>query len=214
MKIKDKLKGKEYLIDIYTTLEKNLQFDREFYAMNNIVTKMYDIDKNMAIDWTIHLLNKYASKGLTDYKNGYDKEANIRDFIETLVIDLCKNLSYKDIIFLIHDNITQYSCRFYLWQFILSSETFNCYFADYMEEKLKNNDYEELTKIIKNVVDYQGYIEEEVFDIVNFISNIIEQFIYEDFIKQKQLDFLYSLIDYVPTESDKSYLKSFFIDYI
>ena len=62
-------------MDLFQKLNKNLQFEREFYAMEEIVEGMYQYDKEKAIEWTIYLLNKFTTKGLSDFKNGYCKEA-------------------------------------------------------------------------------------------------------------------------------------------
>ena len=182
--------------------------------MNHIVHKMYEYDKNMAINWTIHLLNKYTLKGLADYNNEYVSETGIMEFIKNLIIDLNKNLSYKEIILLIHNKIEKGFNRFYLWQFLLRSSQFYNYLMNFIEEKLKQNEYKELEELINSIIDNQNFIDEDVFNLVEFLSDIIEHFIDEDFITQDNLDYLYSLIDYVPSDYDKCYLKSLFIDYL
>ena len=135
MKIKDELKGKEYLINLYETLIKNLQFDREFESMNHIVHKMYEYDKNMAKEWTIYLLNKYTVKGLADFGNEYNSEPAIMEFIKQLITDLQKNFSYKEIILIINNKIEKGFNRFYLWRFLLKDSPFYDYFKDFIEKK-------------------------------------------------------------------------------
>ena len=63
-------------------------------------------------------------------------------------------------------------------------------------------------------MDNQNFINADVFDLVEFLSNIIEYFLGKDFINQENLNYLYSLVDYATTDYDKCYLKSLFIDYL
>lgn len=212
------MQGKDYLIDLFQTLDKNLQYDREFYAIEEIVDKMYNYDKNQAIEWTIHLLNKFASKGLADYKNGYCKEANITSFIEELIFKLCANLPYKEIMYLIHDKIVNAFNRIFIWKFILNSEKFNTYFTDQIEKALIRNDntkFEEVKKLFLCILDNQNLIEEDAIDLIDFLSDIFDTYVNKHYIKsQKQLDFFYSLLQYIPHQPDNALLKSYFIDFI
>ncbi len=212
------MQGKEYLIDLFQTLDRNLQYDREFYAVEEIVDKMYQYDKEQAVEWTIHLLNKFAAKGLADFKNGYDYESNVNSFIEELIIMLCNNVSYKQIIHLIHDKIVHGYNRIYIWKFILKGDNFNSYFMDYIEKKLnKNNDkdFEELKTSFGYIMDNQNLIEEDAIDLIDFLCEILETFVNKEYIKnQKQLDFFYSLLDYIPCQPNNALLKSYFIDFI
>lgn len=214
IKIKEQLRGKEFLIDLYNILERNLQLDREFYAINRIVDKMYIFDKELANKWAIHLINKFASQALTDYKNNYDNSANIKSFIEELVIIFCEHNDYQTVIKLIHDKISLYQSRFFIWRFIVYSKEFNDYFFQLLEHDMKRNRYDTITRIIKSIIDSQCYIEEGIFDSVDFLARIIETTIDKEYIKQGQLDFLYSLTGYVPLDLDKAYLKSYFVKFI
>lgn len=212
------MQGKEYLMDLFETLNKNLQFEREFYAMEEIVEGMYQYDKEKAIEWTIYLLNKFTTKGLSDFRNGYCKEANINSFIEGLLFTLGINVPYEKLIHLIHDNIFHACDRIYIWKFILNSENFNAYFREIIEITLnKNNDkeYTELKNLFACILDNQNLIEEDVFDLVEFLIKIFETFVDNEYIKnQKQLDFFYSLLEYVPCQPENAVLKSYFIDFI
>ncbi len=218
IKVKDELQGKEYLIDLFQTLDKNLQYEREFYAMEEIVEKMYQYDKEQAIEWTMYLLNKFATKGLSDFRNGYCKEADVNSFIEGLMFTLCINVPYKNLIYLIHNKIFHACDRIYIWKFVLNSENFNAYFIDYIQEILnQNNDkeYTELRNLFACILDNQNLIEEDAFDLIDFLIKIFDTFVDKEYIKnQKQLDFFYSLLEYVPYQPDNALLKSYFIDFI
>ena len=208
------MQGKEYLIDLFQILNKNLQYNREFYAIEEIVDKMYLYDKEKAIEWSIYLLNKFSTKGLADFKNG---ESDIISFIEELLIMLCANVSYKEIIPLIHDKIV-HDNRIYIWKFILDTKNFNSYILDYIEETIdKNNDkeFKELKTFFGYIADNQNLIEEDAINLIDFFCEILETFVNKEYIKnRKQLDFFYSLIEYVPYQPENALLKSYFIDFI
>lgn len=205
-------------MDLFQALDKNLQYDREFNAIEKIVDKMYQYDKNIAIEWTTHLLNKFSAKGLADFKNGYNSESDIASFIEELLIILCANVSYKEIIPLIHDKIVHGYNRIYIWKFILDTKNFNSYIMDYIEETInKNNDkeFEDLKTTLAYILDNQNLIEEDAIDLIDFLCEILETFVNEEYIKnQKQLDFFYSLLEYIPYQPENTLLKSYFIDFI
>lgn len=214
IKIKESILGKAFLIDLYNTLERNLQLDREFQAINHVVEKMYHFNKEQANIWVIHLINKYACQGLVDYKNNYDNSANIKDFLEELVKSFCSHNDYKTVIQLIHDKVQLYQSRFFIWKFIIYSNEFHEYFFQLLEHDMKMSRYDTISRIIQNIIDNQCFIEEGIFDSVDFLAQIIEHEIEKDYIQQKQLNFLYSLIDCVTDDFDKAYLKSYFINFI
>lgn len=214
MKINDKLNGKNFLTDLFHTLDKNLQNEREFSAVQEIVREMYKYDSKRAIKWTIHLLNKYGSKGLSNYNN----HANVNNFLEEIIIMLCDKISYKRIIPLVHNKIVNTYNKVYIWKFLFQNENFNSYFLDYIEQTIiKNNDegYKELKTNISYIMDHQHLIDKEAIDFTNFLCDILDTFINGKYIKnQKQLDFFYSLLDYIPYQPDNALLKSYFINYI
>lgn len=214
LKINDKLKGKEFLIDVYTVIQRNPQLDRDFFALNSIIKKMYFFDKDLANQWTIQLLNQYTSQGIIDYKNKFSENNDISSFLEELIFIFCQNNSYQKIVQLIHDKIPMYQCRFFIWTYVINNEDFKTYFFQLLDHDLKQDRYDTIQRIILNIIETQGYIEEGLFDTTNFLANIIEHVIQKDYIKQSQLNFLYELINLVQDSFNKAYLKTYFLDFI
>lgn len=214
LKINDKLKGKEFLIDVYTVIQRNPQLDRDFFALNSIIKKMYCFDKDLANQWTIQLLNQYTSQGIIDYKNKFSENSDLVSFLEELIFIFCQNNSYQVIVQLIHDKISMYQGRFFIWKFVINNEDFKTYFFQLLDHDLKQDRYDTIQRIILNIIETQGYIEEGLFDITDFLASIIEHVIQKDYMKQKQLNFIYSLINLAINTFDKAYLKTYFLDFI
>ncbi len=216
VKLKTNKNGKEYLIDLYDTLIKNMQFDSEFFAISDIVDKMYSYDKELATKWTFSLIDNYGTKALHDYKMDWDEDANVRALVNNLIHSLRDNYKLDEIIKMIHDRVYLVQVRFFLWTYIFGPYKETNAFINFFDEYIQSKKYDEAFDLVKMVVDNQGYIEEAVFDITAFLNLIIETYCtkrkkIED---QELLDFLYSLVDLVSSEHAKAFLKANFIDYL
>ena len=113
VKLKTDKNGKEYLIDLYDTLIKNMQFDSEFFAISDIVDKMYSYDKELATKWTFSLIDNYGTKALHDYKMDWDEDANVRALVNNLINSLRDNYKLDEIIKMIHDHVYLVQVRFF-----------------------------------------------------------------------------------------------------
>ena len=215
VKLKTDKNGKEYLIDLYDTLIKNMQFDSEFFAISDIVDKMYSYDKELATKWTFSLIDNYGTKALHDYKMDWDEDANVRALVNNLINSLRDNYKLDEIIKMIHDHVYLVQVRFFLWTYLFGPYKDTNAFIKFFDEYIQSKKYDEAFDLVKMVVDNQGYIEEAVFDITAFLNLIIETYCNNKKIEnQELLDFLYSLIDLVSSEHAKAFLKANFIDYL
>lgn len=214
VKLKTEKNGKEYLIDLYDTLTKNMQFDSEFFAISDIVDKMYSYDKELATKWSFTLIDNYGAKALHDYKMDWDEEANVRSLIDNLLHSLRDNYKLDEIIKMIHSRVYLVQVRFFLWKYIFGPYGETNAFIKIFDEYIKEKKYDEAFELVKMVVDNQGYIEEAVFDITSFLNLIISTYCSNKIEDQELLDFLYSLIDLVSSDHAKAFLKTNFIDYL
>lgn len=214
VKLKTDKNGKEYLIDLYDALIKNMQFDSEFFAISDIVDKMYSYDKELATKWTFSLIDNYGTKALHDYKMDWDEDANVRALVDNLIHSLRDNYKLDEIIKMIHDCVYLVQVRFFLWTHIFGPYKETNAFIKFFDEYIQSKKYDEAFGLVKMVVDNQGYIEEAVFDITSFLNLIIETYCNNKIEDQELLDFLYSLVDLVSSEHAKAFLKANFIDYL
>lgn len=216
VKLNTEKQGKDYLVDLYDTLYKDLRFDTEFFAIANVVSKMYSYDKEKATSWSFQLINRYGVKALRDSVNDFDYEGAIRDFIDDLIHDLIDNYDIGNVIKLIHDRVRLYEVKFFLWSYLFSPNRETNKMIIYFDELIKSKKYDEAKKMMQLVIDNQGYIPIEIFDATLFLNNIIATYTSMGHkIKDQQLlDLLYSFVDLVPEKFNKAVLKSNFVDYI
>lgn len=216
VKLKTDKNGKEYLIDLYDTLHKKLQFDSEFFAISEIVDKMYSYDKELATKWTFSLLDNYGTKALHDYKIDFNEDADVRALVDNLIHSLRENYALDEIIKMIHSRVYLVQVRFFLWTYIFGPYKETNAFLKIFDTYIQAKNYKEAFDLVKMVVDNQGYIEESVFDITSFLDLIIKTYCSKSnkVTDQELLDFLYSFIDLVSIERAKAFLKTNFIDYL
>lgn len=214
LKINDEKKGKDYLVDVHDTLYRLLNYDKDFFAMAAVVDKMFYYDIELGTKWATDLLNRYGVQGLADYKNNFDYDSNVRGFIEAIIETLEQHYSMGDIIKLFHKEIHLGSVRHFLWVYLFHPYNENNGFLKYLDVILKKGDYETAFKIISMVLECHDVIDHEVFDPTNFLLSIIEKYTKKKIEDKKLLDFLYSLVQFDPTDFGKAVLKSCFVDYI
>lgn len=216
VKIKSKLRGKEFLEDLFDTLSKNPQFDHEYFSLSAVVGKMYSYDVELATNWTIKLLNQHGVHALRDYMNDFDYDAAVRDFISDLVLNLCKYIGIDGTIRIIHDEITLSEVRGFLWTYLFGPKREKNKFIIYFDELVQQKDYTKAGDIVKLVIENQHLIPIEIFDATHFLNRLIETYTCskEKLKEQELLDLLYSFVDLVPTEFGKAILKSNFVDYL
>lgn len=214
LKINDEKKGKDYLIDVHDTLYRLLNYDKDFFAMAAVVDKMFCYDIELATNWSIDLLNRYGTQGLSDYKNNFDNGSNVRGFIEAIIESLEQHYNMGELIMLLHQKIYFEAVRHYLWVYLFYPYNENNGFLKYLDNILKNQDYKTAFDIISKVMDCHDVIDYEVFDPNNFLLSIIEKYTIKKIDDKDLLDFLYSLIQFDPTDFGKAVLKSCFVNYI
>ncbi|HAB66810.1 MAG TPA: hypothetical protein DCE23_05535, partial [Firmicutes bacterium] len=81
---------KDYLIDLYEIISKNIQFEEEYNAVIDIVYKMYSYDIDLATNWSIELLNMYGGRILYNKNKDDNYIATIYSFIDTLIVYLTR----------------------------------------------------------------------------------------------------------------------------
>lgn len=216
VKIKSKLRGKEFLEGLFDTLSKNPQFDHEYYSIADVGGKMYSYDVELATSWTIQLINQYGVHALRDYMNDFDYDAAVRGFINDLVYDLCKYNGIDGTIRIIHDKITLHEVRGFLWTYLFGPNREKNKFIIYFDELVQQKDYAKAGDIVKLVIENQHLIPIEIFDATHFLNRLIETYTCskEKLKEQEFLDLLYSFVDLVSTEFGKAVLKSNFVDYL
>ncbi len=215
IKINSQKRGTNYLTDLYNTLSSNLQTPAEYYAIIDIIEKMYTYDTKIATKWTIELLNKYSSKILNNNINP-DLYIAIYSLNDTLLIYLVRHHSLTEVIKLIHKQIKLSNTRTLLWSYMFGSETPNNIFKNYFDELISHKKYDEALKLVTIIVDNQNYIPPNIFNPVTFLNNLINSYTKnkEKIKNQQLLNMLYSLVDLIPTPEDKALLKANFINYI
>lgn len=215
IKINSQKRGPNYLTDLYNTLSSNLQNPDEFYAIIDIIEKMYTYDTTIATKWTIELLNKYTNKILNNNINP-DLSAAIYSLTDTLLIYLLRHHSLTKVIKLIHKQIKLSNTRILLWSYLFGSETPNNIFKNYFDELISHKKYDEAHKLVTIIIDNQNYIPSNIFNSVAFLNNLINSYTKnkEKIKNQQLLDMLYSLVDLIPTPEDQALLKTNFINYI
>lgn len=214
IKIKTEKNGKDYLSDLFSVLSKNMSEANEYYAITNIVYKMYSYDIQLATDWTLELLNKYASKRFCVID--VDLDASINCFIDTLIVYLMRYHSLDKVIKLIDKNIKLYEVRFLLWNYLFGPDMKDNVFKRYFDELVSNKKYDEAYEIVSLVLKNQGYIPNDIFNATAFLNGIINSYTKNKNTIKKQalLDMLYSLVSLVPAVSDQAVLKSNFVEFI
>lgn len=216
IKLKSEKQGKEYLVEVYDVLKKDLRFDHEFYAMVDVVNKMYSFDMQLATEWTTFLINRYGIQGVRDAINEFDYEADIRSFIDDLLRGLMEHYTFDGIIKLIHEQVSRYDVRQFLWTYLFSPNREKNKFIVYFDEIIQDKKYTTAYEMVSMIMDNQVYIPCEIFDSTHFLNDIIANYTNrkEKIEDQQLLDLLYSFVDLIPTEHGKAVLKSNFVDYL
>ncbi len=212
MKKMNKKDKKEFLTDLYNTLKLHLKFDIEFNAMNEIIKKMFKVDKTISTEWTIEMLKIYTSRGIEDKKLSYCKDADINDFIKKLLYNLLENYKIKEIIFMIDKNFKDSYEKSYIWGIFFNIN--GNIFINYLDNFIMQNDFENAYNSIKIVLTNKKCIDKTIFDQTTFLFNIATYYL--DFFTDDSnlLKFIYSLEKFLTNKVDKATFKTFFLEYI
>lgn len=207
---------KDYLIDLYEIISKNIQFEEEYNAVIDIVYKMYSYDIDLATNWSIELLNMYGGRILYNKNKDDNYIATIYSFIDTLIVYLTRFHDLDNVIKIIDDKIKKDEMKFLLLKYLFGPEDENNLFKKYFDQLINNKEYDYAYQIIKIIISRNDNVRKDIFNITEFLNSIIHSYTSNKEIidNQKLLELLYSLVYLAPSEVDKAILETNFVDYI